>query len=198
MAKDVEQREIEDTARGAAEHIDMENAEHFTGIAAPAERKAILHGRNCASETEDASVFAVDMPGNELNNDWNVQMYVKNSPLKMEIDTGASCNVLSLGTLNSLGAKYDLQQNNVFIKGVHGQSVKSVGCVSLPCTYKGVTNDVQFQVLDGKTCINLLGRYDCVRFGLIARVHRTEAESNKFLNYILRCVWEAIGCIPGE
>ena len=90
------------------------------------------------------------MPENELNNDWNVQMYVKNSPLKMEIDTEASCNVLSLGTLNSLGVKYDLQQNNVFIKGVHGQSVKSVGRVSLPCTYKGVTNDVQFQVLDGK------------------------------------------------
>ena len=124
VAKDVEQREIEDTARGVAEPIDMENAEHFTGIAAPAERKA--------SETEDASVFAVNMPGNELNNDWIVQMYVKNSPLKMEIDTGASCNVLSLGTLNSLGVRYNLQQNNVFIKGVHGQSVKSVGRVSLP------------------------------------------------------------------
>ena len=150
VAKDVEQREIEDTARGVAEPIDMENAEHFTGIAAPAERKAILRGQKLCkyySETEDASVFAVNMPGNELNNDWNVQMYVKNSPLKMEIDTGASCNVLSLGTLNSLGVRYNLQQNNVFIKGVHGQSVKSVGRVSLPCTYKGVTNDVQFQVL---------------------------------------------------
>ena len=150
------------------------------------------------SETEDASVFAVNMPGNELNNDWNVQMYVKNSPLKMEIDTGASCNVLSLGTLNSLGVRYNLQQNNVFIKGVHGQSVKSVGRVSLPCTYKGVTNDVQFQVLDGKRCINLLGRYDCVRFGLIARIHRTEAESNKFLTTYSDVFGEAIGCIPGE
>ena len=137
-------------------------------------------------------------PGNELNNDWNVQMYVKNSPLKMEIDTGASCNVLSLGTLNSLGVKYDSQQNNVFIKGVHGQSVKSVGRVSLPCTYKGGTNDVQFQVLDGKRCINLLGRYDCVRFGLIARVHRIEAESNKFLTTYSDVFGEAIGCIPGE
>ena len=136
--------------------------------------------------------------GNELNNDWNVQMYVKNSPLKMEIDTGASCNVLSLFTLNSLGVKYHLQRNKVFIKGVHGQSVKSVGCVSLPCTYKGVTNDIQFQVLDGKRCINLLGRYDCVRFGLIARVHRTEAESNKFLTSYSDVFGEAIGCIPGE
>ena len=68
---------------------------------------------NVFSETEDVSVFAVDMPGNELNNDWNVQMYVKNSPLKMEIDTGASCNVLSLGTLNSLGVKYHLQGSNI-------------------------------------------------------------------------------------
>ena len=51
VAKDVEQREIKDTARGAAEPIDMENAEHFTGIAAPAERKAILHGQNCANTT---------------------------------------------------------------------------------------------------------------------------------------------------
>ena len=88
----------------------------------------------------------------------------------------------------------------MFIKGVHGQSVKSVGCVSLPCTYKGVTNDtcIQFQVLDGKRCINLLGRYDFVRFGLIARVHRTEAESNKFLTTYSDVFGEAIGCIPGE
>ena len=149
-------------------------------------------------ETEDISVFTVATSESQVNNDWNVQMHVKNNPLKMEIDTGASCNVLSLGTLNSLGVKYDLQQNNVFIKGVHGQSVKSVGCVSLPCTYKGVTNDVQFQVLDGKRCINLLGRYDCVRFGLIARVHRTEAESNKFLTTYSDVFGEAIGYIPGE
>ena len=39
------------TARGVAEPIDMENAEHFTGIAAPAERKAILSGQNCANTT---------------------------------------------------------------------------------------------------------------------------------------------------
>ena len=153
---------------------------------------------NFFRETEDISVFTVATSESQVNNDWNVQMHVKNNPLKMEIDTGASCNVLSLGTLNSLGVKYDLQQNNVFIKGVHGQSVKSVGCVSLPCTYKGVTNDVQFQVLDGKRCINLLGRYDCVRFGLIARVHRTEAESNKFLTTYSDVFGEAIGCIPGE
>ena len=71
---------------------------------------------NVFSETEDVSVFAVDMPGNELNNDWNVQMYVKNSPLKMEIDTGASCNVLSLGTLNCLGVKYHLQRIRCLLK----------------------------------------------------------------------------------
>ena len=51
MAKDVEQQEIEDIARGVAEPMDMENAEHFTDIAAPAERKAILHGQNCANTT---------------------------------------------------------------------------------------------------------------------------------------------------
>ena len=49
--EDVEQREIEDTARGVAEPIDMENAEHFTGTTAPAERKAILHDQNCANTT---------------------------------------------------------------------------------------------------------------------------------------------------
>ena len=51
MAEDVEQREIEDNARGVSEPIDTENAEHFTGIAAPAERKAILHDQNCANTT---------------------------------------------------------------------------------------------------------------------------------------------------
>ena len=36
VAEYVEQREIEDTARGVAEPIDTENAEHITGTAAPA------------------------------------------------------------------------------------------------------------------------------------------------------------------
>ena len=51
VTEDVEQREIEDTARGVAEPIDTENAEHFTGIATPVERKAILRSQNCANTT---------------------------------------------------------------------------------------------------------------------------------------------------
>ena len=49
-----------------------------------------------------------------------------------------------------------------------------------------------------KRCINVLGRYDCVRFGLIARVYRTEDENNKFLATYPDVFGETIGCIPAE
>ena len=51
VAKDVEQREVKDTARGVAEPIDTETVEHITGNAEPAERKAILYGQECANTT---------------------------------------------------------------------------------------------------------------------------------------------------
>ena len=37
-----------------------------------------------------------------------------------------------------------------------------------------------------------------MRFGLIDRVHRTEAESNTFLTTYSDVFGEAIACIPGE
>ncbi len=38
--------------------------------------------------------------------DWNAQLKVNNKPLNLKIDTGAQCNVLSEGTLHSIGIKH--------------------------------------------------------------------------------------------
>ena len=75
-------------------------------------------------------------------------VYIHGQPLCIEPDTGAKCNIVSLKTLNELGIAYELKPSNIFISGIHNQSVKAVGQVLLPCVYENAMKDVEFQVLD--------------------------------------------------
>ena len=133
------------------------------------------------------------------DNDWTVEVKVGNDCMRLEIDTGAKCNVINMATLQSLG-RYQLQPSRVSIRGVHGQCVKAIGMVQLPCSYKNITRSVEFQVLGSQHPVNILGRFDCVRFGLIARVNVAQAEGayqgirGKFKDVL----GNNIGCLPGE
>ena len=134
------------------------------------------------------------------DDDFYVNLYVQGIPLNVELDTGAKCNILSLRTLKNLGVSYDLKPSKVHISGVHGQSAQAAGCVSLLCMYKDVQTHVEFQVLDGPKCINLLGRADCVRFGLIARVNMvvTDSSCREIVHKYADVFGKDIGCLPGE
>ena len=145
----------------------------------------------------DVFVATVD---NVKNSEWIATFDVGGDILPLEIDTGARCNVLSLGTLNSLKCKYQMKSSATVINGIHGVQGKSLGVVTLPCQYKGVIMNVQFEVLDGAKKLDLLGRYDSVRFGLIARVHNVSVNCSceHILSEFKDVVGDSIGCMPGE
>ena len=110
----------------------------------------------CDVDACDINVMHV----NDVDQDFHAILEIDGRALKVELDTGAKCNVLSLKSLQILNVDVEMLPSHVSIRGVHGQSMKAIGCVRLPCTYKQVKHIVEFQVLPGN--VNSLGRADCV------------------------------------
>ena len=72
------------------------------------------------------------------------------------------------------------------------------GSIVVPCVYKGVTNNLKFQILESDRVTNLLGRQDCMRLGLIARVNVVIADQCKeIVNQFRDVLGDEIGCLPG-
>lgn len=94
----------------------------------------------------------------------------------------------------------ELQHSDTIIKGVCGKPVKAQGEIILPCTYKSVTYNAEFRVLDTTRNVNLLGRTDSTRFGLIARINniKLHVTTEELLHEFRDVVREEIDCLPGE
>ena len=136
----------------------------------------------------------------KANDEWNVEFKVQDNVFSAEIDTGAKCNIISLQTLSKLNVPHKINnKQTILITGVHGQSQRSLGSVVLPCMYHGVTHNIQFNVMDAKKPVNLLGRDDCVKLGLVKRVNIASDDSLKSLVTRYSDLFDGtIGCLPGE
>jgi hypothetical protein len=130
-----------------------------------------------------------------------VTMKVQGRDLKLEIDSGAkNVNILSLETLKNLNVDANVSNSKVLIAGVHGKPLKAYGKVTLPCMYKGVSQKVEFQILDDDCKkVDILGRNDSIKFGLIKRVPAAMAlSSDQLINEYQDVFFEVIGLIPRE
>ena len=86
-------------------------------------------------DVDNVFVAATESEVNKIDDDWCVNLSVKGKQLCVEIDTGAKCNILSLSALEALNVPYKLSDKTVglLITGVHGESERSIGSVTLPC-----------------------------------------------------------------
>ena len=151
----------------------------------------------------DGEMQSVNVNSCRVNDEWVVQMHIHDFVVPFEIDTGAGCNIISMQTVANLGCQNEMKKSSKIVKGVHGEAKQAVGVLSLPCIYKDVVKCVDFQVFDGPKKLDLLGRADCVAFGLIARVNvATIPDGAMSQEQIMRefsdVVSESIGCMPGE
>ena len=135
---------------------------------------------------------------NDVDKDFYSILEIDGRTFKVELDTGAKCNVLSLKSLQMLNVDIEMLPSHISIRCVHGQSRKAIGCVKLPCVYKQVKHIVEFQVLPGN--FNLLGRADCVQFGLLARVNKINVSNDceRIADKYTDVFSDRIGCLPGE
>ena len=150
-------------------------------------------------DADDVFIVTTEADVNKADDDWSVDLSVLGAKLCVEIDTGAKCNILSLTTLQALKVPYVLGQKTILVTGVHGESERSLGDVTLPCKYNKIQRNITFNVMDGKKPVNLLGRNECVNLGLVKRVHVTVDDACKDLVTRYADVFtDSIGCMPGE
>jgi hypothetical protein len=68
-----------------------------------------------------------------------------------------------------------VRPSSVVLNGVNN-SRKSSGMIVVPCMYKGTTHNLVFQVLESDKVVNLIGRQDSARLGLVARINLVIAD----------------------
>lgn len=140
-------------------------------------------------------VFKTTIDG-EYHEEWTVDFNIGGELLTVEIDSGARCNILGMKEANKLKNKYEMKESKTVIKGISGEPLKAVGRIVLHCNYNGSTSQIEFQVLNMEHNVNLLGRNDSIRLGLIARVHM--AQVNELIDEFKDVVGDEIGCLPEE
>jgi len=170
------------------------NEEFYDGDREVLEMCDMFDTMYCEFDVSDVNVITEDV------SDFNAVLDVNGKPLSVELDTGARCNILSRKSLERLRVRYQMKPSSLYIRGVHGKCVKAVGAVTLPCAYKGVLRNIEFQILDGSKEINLPGRTDCVNFGLIARINQVNVSnpSEEIVKQYNDVFDGEIGCLPGE
>ena len=134
------------------------------------------------------------------SDDWYAEFIVNGQSLRLEIDTAAHCNVISLKTVQKLGFEGKILASHILINGVHNEAKRAYGSVSLPCTYRGRACNLNFEVLDSARDVNLLGRPDSVRLNLVARVNSVALNSScdVIMKQYSDVLGQEIGCIPGS
>ena len=91
--------------------------------------------------------------------DWRALLKIKDVGfLNVEIDTGARCNVLSKATAEKFQSISTITPSDVIINGISGKPMKAYGKVLLPCKYKDIERNIEFQVLGTQRNFNVLGR----------------------------------------
>ena len=130
-----------------------------------------------------------------------------------EIDTGATCNIIHVSTVKKIGLSHLVRNTTAQVRGIHNVVRKGFGEMFVACKYRDQVYECRFVVLDGKKQLNVLGRHDCIRLGLIARVgaaveatssdHKCNSDvdairTSRIETEFADVLGDEIGCISGE
>lgn len=150
-------------------------------------------------QCEFKEIFTCFNVSDNKNDYWYVNMMAYGKPLRLIIDSGAMCNVLTTKMLSKLNIEIPMSKSKVLLRGFHSGPVQAHGCIMLECEYKGIWKNLEFQIVDDKRELALLGKQDCESFDLIRRVNMVDDSPNEnLLNKYKDVFCENIGCVPGE
>ncbi|KAJ8310299.1 hypothetical protein KUTeg_012164 [Tegillarca granosa] len=91
-------------------------------------------------------VFTTNTNSSDTTDEWKVKLGVENQKFCLEIDTGAMCNVLSKQMADRFNTIASIENSDTIINGISGQPTKAYEKIKLPCNYKGMTRNLEFQI----------------------------------------------------
>ncbi len=125
---------------------------------------------------------------------WNVSLTINSQTLKMKIDTGANCNVISHDKLVSIGVSYQRCKKNNKLNVYGGDKVKVIGQVSLDCEYRKKIHLLTFNVIS-QDAPSILGLPGIEELGLVQRVYSASCDDELLQEF--SDVFEGLGQIKG-
>ena len=138
--------------------------------------------------------------GLDRGKDWVAPLMVEGLEVQVKLDTGAHANVLTSRDYQQLPTKPPIFKVSDRLIGYNGGIIPHDGIGTFNITCKGNQYSADFYVVTGPGFKSLLGRTDCERFGLVARIdevaHSTYAGSLDDPKYSE--LFNGLGCLPGE
>ena len=133
-------------------------------------------------------VIQVEIP---KNNEIKVTPSFNKSTFDLKIDSGATCNVISLETIKTLNTQEKIRiksSDSVTLVSFSGDKTSTLGTCALPLQIAGQQATLQFQVVKFKKK-TLLGLTDAIRLGLIKlhpEVHEVDEQHDNIPPDILK------------
>jgi len=171
-------------------------------------KKHNVHHVDKSSDSESESEFYVGMiTVNAVNTDWLIETNIKNKPVKMQLDTGAKCNVMSVNTFENLKLKCHVEKTDSILKSYSGHTMTTEGIVSLPVKVKDSVYEINFHLVQPNV-ETILGAEACVKMNLVKRVSAVENQTNhvksentgtpKDICKKFPDIFTGLGCLPGK
>lgn len=130
--------------------------------------------------------------------------------IKVELDTGADANVMSLCTFRLISCNKNMILNKYLgnLRAFGGSTVNVLGqCSVNACLSKrrGKSTNIDFLIVK-ENVATVLGKFDCVRLGLVHRnsggvVNQLKNESSEIIKSIppkFNNLFKGLGCLKGE
>ena len=130
-----------------------------------------------------------------------VTVTMQDTPVRMEVDTGASLSLISQATLSSVWPETQLKSSTAKLPTYTGKEVTVKGAVDVRVKYRGQTKDLTLTIVDGDG-LTLMGRdwLQHLKLDWATLNHISEAdcsESKSLLNTHAALFSQRLGCIKG-
>ena len=189
---------------------------HFQSVCRWRETQKRLHVmQEVSSESDtDESIFGVQLLGaiSSGHKVLTVPLTFSSEPgeisIQCQIDTGATCNVMSFDTLCDVKQtkKPHMKKSSARLKLYDDSVINVKGECDLTCHYKGVQRNLNFKIVDSSQP-PLLSQQTCTKMGLIS-VHVDSAVNSMQHDTVpltegdivseFSDVFQGLGCLAGE
>ena len=148
----------------------------------------------------DPYMFLGSIEINAINDDnvsvWNTDIIVNNKKLKLKVDTGAMCNVLSVEHLKMLNLlNIPIKSSGVRLRAYTGDSLKVIGVCNIQCKKNNENYNLEFFIVESNTQA-ILGLSSCIKLKVIKKIE--SVSSDNYFNEITTKysdVFTGIGCL---
>ena len=147
----------------------------------------------------DVDSLQIHEVGSHKLEDWMKIIDVEGLNVEVKLDSGAQANVLSSVQYNKLPDKPPLCKVSEHLVSYDGGVISTIGKATFRVKCNDKLYSTVFYVVSGRGK-SILGRADCERFGLIARVGEVSQKSSRYSldNPKYSELFEGLGCLPGK